>query len=99
MSVHLIFPSRLNCKTVLPGVDAAAAIYAVLTRVLEQAPDKNKLPVFALMAQQATRDLATIRQGYVDDLWWVGEQTRLVDLFGGDAVQAALSAAFEDARS
>jgi hypothetical protein len=67
------------------------AMYASLTRVLEQAPIENKLAVLGIMVRMAVTDLDARRQAYVDDLWDVARNTGLIDLLGVPAVQAALS--------
>jgi hypothetical protein len=72
------------------------AMYASLTRVLEQAPVQNRLRIFGMMARIAFDDLLAHRQQYIDDLWDVARDTGLVDLLGVTAVQLALAAEFEN---
>jgi hypothetical protein len=74
---------------------AQVALFASLCRILEEAPAKNKLPVFGLMARTAAADTAAYRQQMIDDLWHVAGDLGLVDLLGVGAVQEALMAAFD----
>jgi hypothetical protein len=74
--------------------DPQVRSYASLVRVLEAAPLHNKLPVFGLIARTAAADTVAIRQQYVDDVWWLAEQTGLVTLLGTVPVQDVLASAF-----
>jgi hypothetical protein len=74
------------------------AVYASLTRVLEQCPIQNRLAVFQLMARVAAAELAEREQQYIDDLWDVARDTGLINLLGEATVGAALSVEFGGAR-
>jgi hypothetical protein len=90
-----ICPSACERPNRCPGDRAQVAVYASLTRVIECAPIQNKLAVFGLMAKTAASEVAALRQQYIDDLWLVAGDIRLIDLLGTASVQATLCAAFD----
>ena len=47
------------------------------------------------MAKTAAGEVAALRQRYIDDLWLVAGDIRLIDLLGTASVQATLCAAFD----
>lgn len=79
--------------------DLAVALYASLTRVLEQAPIENKIGVFSLMARSAAAEAIAFRQTQVDLLWHVAVGIGLPNLIGTATVQDALASAFSEGGS
>jgi hypothetical protein len=78
--------------------ESDVAMFASLTRVLEQAPTQNRLMVFRMMVRTAVSSLATHRLEAIDDLWGIARDTGLIDLVGVTAVQAAMASEFDRGR-
>jgi hypothetical protein len=86
--------SECKPERALPPPDRAAEVFASWVRVIEGAPLQNKPALLAMMARDAAVYADSVRQQFVDDVWWVAGELGLVTTFGVVAVQDAIASGF-----